>query len=287
MPAVTVTKCCGTGNDFVLLDARALGGLDYPALAKQLCPRRFSLGADGLLAIETASIPGCDARMRVFNADGSEAETCGNGIRCVAAFLHKSNQKTSFTIETAAGIMTADIVNDPNLRLVRVCMGVPAVTRSSRALARATTPHAVSPGIQDVFEVSMGNPHVVVFVSEALEAADLECIARSAHKSKGEPANVELVCVADQEMTMRVHERGVGETWACGSGACAAAAAAIVSSRTTSPVRVRSKGGSVEVEWSGPGRPAYLTGDALLVYTTRVEVGEHPPAVFVPLNHGH
>jgi diaminopimelate epimerase len=279
MPAVTVTKCCGTGNDFVLLDARALSGLNYPVLAKQLCRRRFSLGADGLLAIQTASIPGCDARMRVFNADGSEAEMCGNGIRCVAAFLHKSSQKTGFTFETAAGVMTADVLNHPDLTLVRVCMGVPAVTRGSRALARATTSNAVSPGVDDVFDVSMGNPHVVVFVSGELEAADLECIARSVHESKGEPANVELVCMADQGMAMRVHERGVGETWACGTGACAAAAAAVMSNRTTSPVRVRSKGGSVEVEWSGPGQPAYLTGDALLVYTAQVELDERSPGI--------
>jgi diaminopimelate epimerase len=254
MALVTVTKCHGTGNDFVLLDARNLSNIDYAATARQLCHRRFSLGADGLLVIERAEQPECSARMRIFNADGSEAEMCGNGIRCVTMVLQAAEPKNAFNIETAAGIVPTEVLLDTKSTSVRVRMGTPTITAASNP-----------------YEVSIGNRHVVLFVNGDLENVEFHEVARGINEAKGAAVNVEVASVDNNGIYMRVHERGVGETWACGTGACAVAVAAITSGRTTSPVLVQSKGGVVKIEWAGSGQPVFLAGDANLVYSTQVD----------------
>jgi len=260
--SLTVTKCHGTGNDFVLLDARGLGNIPYPDLARELCRRRTSLGADGMLVLEPASHSANAVAMRIFNADGSEAESCGNGLRCVARYLHEQDTRNdTFDIETASGAVRAQIVSFRGAPGVRVCLGAPSVSRDDSG-------RTVNGSL--VREISMGNPHTVVFVSAGLEAIDLDKLADQLTQGQPESTNLEVAIIASNEISMRVRERGVGETWACGTGACAVAAAAIEAGRATSPVTIRSKGGVVTVEWSGPRSPAYLTGDAQLVYRTTI-----------------
>jgi diaminopimelate epimerase len=262
MALLTVTKCHGTGNDFILLDARGLMNVDYAVVARKLCHRRFSIGGDGLLVIESAGAPGCDARMRIFNADGSEAQMCGNGIRCVTIFLRESAPgKTTFDIETLSGIKHTEVDDWQGQQAVRVCMGIPHV------VARVYSRQSLA-----TYDVSIGNPHVVVFETGDLEGVDLDEVAGASNQDKQNGVNVEVATFAPDGIFMRVYERGVGETWACGTGACAVGAAAITCGRASSPVAVRSRGGAVSVEWSGPGQPVFLTGDANLVYSTQVEV---------------
>jgi diaminopimelate epimerase len=286
MPLIAVTKCHGTGNDFVLLDARGVSEWPYAAIAKELCHRRFSLGADGLLVIGEPTAVGLAVRMRTFNADGSEAEMCGNGIRCVTLFLHEENpDKIQFDIETVAGVVRTDIATWQGEPGVRVVMGVPQVARIhsreapnvvARIHSRAAAPEGTFPFAgqrYDAYDVSMGNPHTVVFGASDPSIIDLNALAAAANgRANVDAANVEYAEVGSDCIHMRVRERGVGETWACGTGACAVAAAAVLTGRAESPVVVHSRGGAVRVEWAGPGHPAYLTGDAHLVYRTEVNV---------------
>ncbi len=269
MPIIALTKCQGTGNDFLVLDARDAGRTShYPALARALCDRRFGLGADGLLVLQPPTVTGADLGMRIFNADGSEAEMCGNGIRCVWRYVEReTGTRDALEIETATGIVRVGPDDDG---AVRVDMGVPrlhdplevGIDIAGRSLRYAP--------------VSMGNPHAVIFVDEPLAGIALDDLATalaSLDAVAGE-VNVEVALIADGRVHMRVYERGVGETYACGTGACAVAAVAIASNRARSPVTVRSKGGEVRVAWDGAGSPAYLSGPAELVFDTGVELAD-------------
>jgi len=264
MPAISVTKCHGTGNDFVLLDDRAGSGYEYPRLARTWCERRFGIGADGLLVL-LAPRANADLALRVFNADGSEAETCGNGIRCVARYIaRESGREGPLAIETLAGVVRTQ----PAGKRVRVEMGTPQLAAplytdvefDSRKLRFA--------------RLSIGNPHAVILVQEPPERFDLEHLAQavaSAARAR-DGLNVEIASTGSRALRMRVYERGVGETWACGSGAAAAAAAAIIEGRAGSPVDVEQRGGSVTIEWQGGQSPLYLTGPAELVFDTTVTI---------------
>lgn len=265
MPLITVVKCQGTGNDFLLLDARGAPAARYETIAKTLCHRRFALGADGLLVLSDPKTPAANAAMRIFNADGSEAEMCGNGIRCVARYVYDENPERSvLAVETVAGLMETKIQSHNGRLGVRVSMGVPKVERELSVRGLRAPAYAVS----------MGNPHVVVFVDGDLADVSLEAVAVAAGSWGLFPSapNVEVARVNGSEISMRVRERGVGETWACGTGACACAVAAIASGRARTPVTVATKGGSVRVAWEGAGEPALLTGDAELVYRAVVEL---------------
>jgi diaminopimelate epimerase len=278
---VSVTKCQGTGNDFIILDARGHPELPYATLAKSLCHRRFSIGADGLLVVHDARDPGVAAGMRTFNADGSEAEMCGNGIRCVARYLYERDHRaTAWTIQTPAGRIQTAIVDWQGGIGVQVEMGVPLVP----ADMSAPGVHSVRIGdeLAPAYPVTIGNPHVVVFTHGDPFASDIEKVAAAAIALRDCDANVELVKAFDGRLRMRVHERGVGETWACGTGACAAAAAAIASHRVATPVLVESKGGVVSVAWDGPGRPAMLVGNAELVFRTEIGVAASEPSRVAP-----
>jgi diaminopimelate epimerase len=220
--------------------------------------------------------------MRTFNADGSEAEMCGNGIRCVARYLHEFDSgATERLIETAAGAIHTKVVSWEGGIGVEVEMSVPVLP------ADVSTPGVDSVRIGDelapAYAVLVGNPHVVVFTHSDPFACNLERVATEAISISDQPdINVELVSVASGRLVMRVHERGVGETWACGTGACAAAAVAIASHRLQTPVLVESKGGIVSVAWDGPGRPAVLAGDAELVFRTQIEVAAGEPSKVAP-----
>lgn len=269
MPSIALTKCQGTGNDFVLLDDRAGSRLQYPALARAACDRRFGIGADGLLVLLRATPnSGADVAMRIFNADGSEAEMCGNGIRCIARYLAREGRESRrLTVQTPAGLIHTELTDA--LGMVRVDMGAPALARPP----------------EDTFDfggrtfryvrVSMGNPHAVIFVDDALDVYPLGELALAASKavSEAKGVNVELARVIDGRIQMRIHERGVGETWACGTGACAAAVSAIATGRLASPIEVATRGGKVTVVWSGADGAAMLTGPAEIVFDTTLELG--------------
>jgi diaminopimelate epimerase len=267
VPAFPITKCQGTGNDFVLFDNRASRRCDHAAMARALCDRRFGVGADGLLVLVAASSPDADCGMRIFNADGSEAEMCGNGIRCAALYLARADGADGpRAFETAAGIVRTEpgAVKDT----VRVEMGVPT--------HRPPTAFDLAGTTMEFARVAIGNPHAVVFVDEPLETFDLERLAARLAREGADSGgiNVEVARVEGAAIAMRVSERGVGETWACGTGAVAAAVAAIASGRAASPVEIVTKGGSTTVNWGGEGTTAFLTGPARLVFDTIVELSD-------------
>ncbi len=272
MPTISVTKCHGTGNDFILLDARVGPQLPYAQVAKTLCPRRFAIGADGLLVLDAAQDPLAAAAMRIFNPDGSEAEMCGNGVRCIARYLYEENpEATESVIETAAGNVKTTIVTWDGKPGVRVAMAVPDFSGDVDAHDHSVT---VAGEQLRPYAVSIGNPHVVLFTSRDPFAYDLDATAGAIASLNIFPrgTNVELARIYGNEILMRIHERGVGETWACGTGACAAAAAGVALGHLTTPVVVTTRGGKVKVEWDGPGQPALLTGNAELLFRTEVDV---------------
>jgi len=264
MRAISVTKCHGTGNDFVLLDDRAGNGIAYPQLARRLCDRRFSIGADGLLVLMPPNQQ-ADLAMRIFNADGSEAEMCGNGVRCVARYIaRESGRDGPLAIETLSGIVRTQ----PAGERVRVEMGTPVLA------APLYTDVEFDGRVFRFARISVGNPHAVILVHDSPERYDLErlsaAVARAASARNG--INVEVANAGPRGVSMRVRERGVGETWACGTGASAVAVAAISEGRAKSPVEVEQRGGNVTIEWQGEGTPLFLTGPAELVFDTTVSI---------------
>jgi diaminopimelate epimerase len=270
VPSLRITKCQAAGNDFVLLDGLDgddSPGLDYALLARFLCARRQGVGADGLLVLLPASGADSDVALRVFNADGSEAQMCGNGMRCVAKYFATPQRggRTNLRVQTATRPVATRLDRQDGVERITVTMGVPDFT-----LAQAPP----GTGTPAPFGVSFGNPHYVVFTDDELASFDLAALA--ARINAGVPAerhaNVEVARGRGAALSMRVWERGVGETPACGSGACAVAVCALSSGRATSPLSVAMQGGRVEVRWDGPGRPAYLTGDAVLTFSAHVEL---------------
>jgi diaminopimelate epimerase len=257
-----VTKMHGARNDFIVLDQRSARVETLEAFARWACERRAGIGADGLIAIERSTV--ADVRMRVINADGSEAEMCGNGIRCAARWLDEAGEGERVRFETMAGIVETSIVAREPEYLVRVAIGTPRIA-----------PHAV-PFLEDARFVDVGNPHVVLF-RKHVDDVDLTMLATRLQSAKPFPSGTNVhVAALEGTDTLRVRhwERGVGLTMACGTGAVAAAAAAIDQQLARSPVEVFVPGGRLVVEWSGSGT-AILTGPAVRVFdtTVRIEAG--------------
>lgn len=252
---VPVTKMHGTRNDFVILDNRRAHILDPVAFGRFVCDRRSAIGADGLLSIERSTV--ADARMRVINADGSEAEMCGNGMRCVARYLTEAGEGDRLRVETLAGIIESDVLRGDPAFDVRLEVGVPEVER--RAFDG-----------REVWYVKVGNPHLVMFV-DALDAVDLPALAERVQRDPAYAGgiNVHLAARAADGLDVKHWERGVGLTMACGTGAVACAAAAIVDGSARSPVAVAVPGGMLMVGWDGQG-PASLTGPAVRVFDGHV-----------------
>jgi diaminopimelate epimerase len=295
MRTFSVAKVQGTGNDFVLLDNSAREHLPFAALARLWCARRFGIGADGLLVLEPATDPDADIGMRIFNADGSEAEMCGNGIRCVARYLEvaRPGSPSAITVQTASGLVRVWHTTRDGANVVAVDMGVPRFAKAEIPMrgdpdARAIDESVEVPGAAPVriCAVSMGNPHCVTFLDTPVERVDLAAHAASLAALDLFPngANFEIAHVSGGRLTMRVLERGVGETQACGSGACAVGISAILTSRATSPLDVQMPGGPVSIEWPGPGASVQMTGPAEIVFFAEISVpdeilaGVHAPA---------
>ena len=259
---VRVPKMHGAQNDFVLLDARTAALGDLSAFARWACDRRAGVGADGLLVLETSR--NGDVRMRTINADGSEAEICGNGVRCAARWLDEAGAGERMAFETPAGTIHTEIIARAPEYQVRVAMGTPRIASF------------VVPGFSEASFVDLGNPHVVVFCEEP-SAVDLEALAERLQRDPRLPdgANVHVVAVESSGcLRVRHWERGVGLTMACGTGAVACAAVAIAQRKVISPVSLDVPGGRLTVECDGRG-DAFLSGAATRVFDAEVEFGPH------------
>ncbi len=255
------TKYNGLGNDFVFLDGPTAQAVQDPAaLARRLCNRRTGIGADGLILLLPSRT--ADVRMRIINSDGSEAEMCGNASRCVPLHLLATGQTTNtrLTLETLAGPIQTEVL-DEKKGLVRVNMGTP---RNCVVPFRVQLAAQTWTGTQ----VSMGNPHFVVFVENA-EKFPVDKIGPQleTHPAFPHKTNVEFVHVLDKHtVRMRVWERGAGITQACGTGACATAVACVLNALTDTRVSVKLDGGELHIDW--PDRQdIWMTGPATRVFT--------------------
>jgi diaminopimelate epimerase len=246
------TKMHGVGNDFIILAPEEVAGRDLPGLARQVCDRHFGVGADGILIPAPSEV--ADLKMVYLNSDGSPSEMCGNGIRCLARYAKDRGlvEGAALTVETGAGVKKVVLSGDGSSR---VDMGAPGFGSEVEL-------HGFR-----FLRVSMGNPHAVAFLGSEgeVEALDLKEIGPPVESDSlfPEKTNVEFVYVrGENEVRMRIWERGAGETLASGSGSCAAAVAAVRLGLVRSPVRVRLDGGLVAVEWAGEGESVYMTGPA-------------------------
>ena len=256
------TKLHGLGNDYLFLDCTAAMPADPAELARKMSRRHFGVGSDGLICVCPSER--ADLRMRMFNADGSEGEMCGNGIRCLAKFARDKGLAPTdrpLVIETAAGLRRLEFTGrEGPADLFRVDMGIPEVC-SPRTLDTALGPVRAVP-------VSMGNPHAVVFVEDP-GALDLPRLGPALERHPAFPrrTNVEFVAVdAPDRLRMRVWERGSGETLACGTGACAALAAAVRLGLARREVQAELPGGRLCLTWPADGASVLLTGPAVTVF---------------------
>ncbi len=269
-------KMHGAGNDYVYVDCFRETPPPSPAeLAPKIADRHFGVGGDGLILITPSDA--ADARMRMFNADGSEAEMCGNGVRCVAKYVYESGicRNNPLRIETRRGVLVLDLVlENDRVQKVRVDMGEPILTPReipttlAAGLDRVTEyPLQVDGATLSVTCVSMGNPHCVIFVEELTDALVLGLgPAIERHPAFPHRVNVEFVQVESaRAVRARVWERGSGETLACGTGACAVCVAGVLTGRTERRPAVHLPGGILEVEWSEQGH-VFLTGPAVEVF---------------------
>ena len=273
------TKMHGTGNDYVYVNGFEFPDIVRPAeLAQAVSHRHYGIGSDGLILIMPT--PEADAEMVMYNADGSMSEMCGNGLRCVAKFVYDHVQRTpTLRLMTGAGMKTAEIIPGPDgtARLVRIDMGNPIL----QGLQIPTTwdlPKVVSQAIVAggrTFEctcVSMGNPHCVIYVDD-LKDFPVEKFGPLLENHPNFPrrVNVEFVqVISPTEVLQRTWERGAGETWACGTGACAVCVAGVLTGKSAAKTKVTLLGGDLDLDWSS-GASVLMTGNAVEVYS-----GEFP-----------
>ena len=269
------TKMHGCGNDYVYVNLFE-EKIDNPAeLSIKVSDRHFGIGSDGLITIGPSDV--ADFRMRIYNADGSEAEMCGNGIRCVAKYVydHKMTDKTEISVESCAGIKYLTLfVEQGKVEQVRVDMGEP-ILEPAQIPVLAEGDKVVDEPIEvcgktwNMTCVSMGNPHAVVFVDNV---ADFEIEKYGPHfeKHKRFPkrTNTEFVeIISREEINMRVWERGSDETWACGTGTCASVMACILNNRTDNKVLVHLRGGDLTIEYNEKTNHIFMTGPATEVFS--------------------
>lgn len=281
---LTFTKMEGIGNDFILIDDRkSLVGKHSPygSLALKLCDRKFGIGADGIILIRESQT--CDLGFRIFNSDGSEAQMCGNGMRCMARLVFESGmiEKSEFTVDTKAGVIIpkVNMGADGRFQSVTVDMGEPVLAPEKipfKAPRKNTLTETVNTSFGDVTftAVSMGNPHAVIFVDDVSKAplAEIGPVMEH-HPLYPEKTNVEFIQVlSDRELRMRVWERGAGITLACGTGACAAVVAAILSHKTQNEVLIHLDGGDLTILWDKTSNHVFKTGPARIVFEGRIRL---------------
>ncbi|GAB4298642.1 MAG: diaminopimelate epimerase [Desulfuromonadia bacterium] len=276
------TKMHGLGNDYVYVNCFEETVPDPVSIAIRVSDRHFGIGSDGLILIlpsETA-----DARMRIFNPDGSEAEMCGNGLRCVAKYLydHGISRKDRLTIETGAGLLTVDleIGSTDRVERVRVDMGIPRLSRREIPMLgdppdgmAVSLPLVVGDREFRVTAISMGNPHCVIFVDDV----DLFPVETYGSLIENHPlfprrTNVEFVqIISPSEVRQRTWERGAGETLACGTGASAVCVAGVLNGVTDRRIVNHLRGGDLELEWKSVGN-LYMTGPATEVFRGEITI---------------
>ena len=268
------TKMNGCGNDYVYINGFVENVENPKELAKKVSDRHFGIGSDGLILIVPSDK--ADFCMRMFNADGTEGEMCGNGIRCVAKYVydHKMTDKTEISVETKAGIKYLDLtVEDEKVTKVKVDMGEPILepkkipVRSEKKRV-VNEPIAVAEKAWNMTCVSMGNPHAVVFVEDtgSLEIEKYGPLFEN-HELFPNRTNTEFVQVLNRnEINMRVWERGSGETLACGTGTCASVVACILNDFTDEKVLVHLLGGDLEIEYEKTTNHVFMTGPAETVF---------------------
>lgn len=267
------TKMQGLGNDYIYIDATKIRIKNPNMLAKYMSDRHFGVGADGLILILPSSK--ADFSMRMFNADGSEAEMCGNGIRCVAKFVYDKclTDKKIITVDTKAGIKTLTLnVVGKYVDTVKVDMGIPkyeseCIPVISNTKIAKNLKIEILDKIFDVTCVSMGNPHTVIFVDD-VDSFDVKKYGELIEKNEMFPqrTNVEFVEIKDNSnIKMRVWERGTGETLACGTGACASVVACVLNGLTSRNVRLKLLGGNLDILYNDNNH-VYMTGPAMTVF---------------------
>ena len=269
------TKMNGLGNDFIVVAHFETLPTDAKEMAKRMCDRHFGVGADGLVFILPSER--ADVRMRIMNADGSEAEQCGNAVRCVAkyAFDHGLVSGTELTVETGAGLQRVWVeAEQGRVCRVKVDMGAPILRGRDIPLAvdgAAVVERPIQANGRDFSftGVSMGNPHAVIFVDDAAAfEVDVWGPPLEVHEMFPNKANIEFVSVmSPEEVTMRVWERGCGQTYACGTGACATVVAGVLTGRISRSALVHLKGGDLHIEWNEADGHVYMTGSAQEVFT--------------------
>ncbi len=288
MATLKFVKMHGCGNDYIYVAAFDFRLADPERLARRLSNRRFGIGADGLILLLPSKV--ADLRMEIYNADGSRAEMCGNGIRCVARLAYQSGiaRKSPISVETDAGVKTVKLnfSGDGAITSVTVDMGQPIL--EARKIPAKADGQVVDYdlGIEGVpsrvTAVSMGNPHAVVFVDDdaifALSESEFARIGRQFERHPFFPRGVNTefvkVCGPDR-LKLRVWERGSGETLACGTGACAALVAAALAGRAQRRATVELPGGKLEIEWCEDGElkdHVLMTGEAIEVFRGEVDV---------------
>ena len=269
-------KMHGLGNDFMVIDLVTQSLEIRPEVVRRWSNRRTGIGFDQLLALEYPTEPDADFRFRIYNADGSGAEQCGNGARCIAHFVRRENlsPKAELELQTESGRIRTALVDEE----VRVDMGIPSTHPEDVPFDadqdRLSHSLEVEGETVEIVPVSMGNPHGVLFVDSAA-AAEVPAIggALTGHRQFPQGANIGFCEVVDRgSVRLRVFERGVGETLACGTGACAAVVAGRLKGKLDESVQVSLPGGRVRIAWKGPGATVRMTGPAETVYEGHVEI---------------
>ena len=281
------TKMHGAGNDFVVIDA-INQKIDVDGMSadgwQRLADRRFGIGADQILVVERPVDAGVDFRYRIFNNDGSEVEQCGNGSRAFVRFVVEKGltQERSIRVQTMSGIINPRLEDDGN---VTVDMGAPRLDPAEVPFDSAGLdgkpegedtlwPLPVGGEATQISVVSMGNPHAV----QVVHNVDTALVEQTGpliehHERFPKRVNAGYMQVVDRHhIRLRVHERGAGETLACGTGACAAVVTGIRRGLLDSPVRVSARGGELSIAWAGAGQPVYLSGPAVSVFEGEVEI---------------
>lgn len=271
------TKMHGLGNDFVVLNGLERTLRMTGEQIRYLADRHFGVGCDQVLLIEPTDTDEADIRYRIFNADGEEAQQCGNGARCIADFLRRQGiiTKDVITAETARGLIRIHALDDGNFK---VDMGRPRFEPEAVPILsegrRVRYTLALADTSVEVYALSMGNPHAVLEVDD-VETAAVASLGPQIQQLDifPEGVNVGFMQILDRNrIRLRVYERGVGETLACGSGACAAVAAARMAGRLDNEVDVGLKGGHLLVSWEKEGEPVWMSGPATMVYNGRIEL---------------
>lgn len=272
------TKMQGLGNDFIVLDGIRQSFSLSVEVIRQLADRHFGIGCDQLLLVERPTSPAIDFRYRIFNADGSEVEQCGNGARCFVRFVHDQGltDKHQIRVETARGIIVPRLESNG---LVTVDMGAPVFEPAGipfQAPTQSLTyPLELNGSSIEISAVSMGNPHAVQIVDDL----DTAPVAQQGPLIEHHPrfpnrVNAGFMQIVDRShIRLRVYERGAGETLACGTGACAAAVSGMARGLLDADVTVSTRGGDLRIRWQGEGHPVLMTGPAVVVFSGEIELG--------------